>query len=245
MWLMWWSSRPSDSDALIASHRGWTAIGFAVIIGIIVVETGLPVRARAADNGRDIALNGNGRGAHACSSCHGTEGEGRPQAGYPRLAALSSNYIERQLKDFADKSRDNDLMHPIAKSLSPSEIQTVAGYYASLTAPKAEEPKPLNDGDIALGKALADNGNWSSGLPACGQCHGPSGQGVGKSFPRLAGQGYSYLLNQLKAWKSGNRSNDPLNLMTGVVSKLDDKQINAVAAYFASLPTTPQPGGKP
>ncbi|WP_424753159.1 c-type cytochrome, partial [Klebsiella pneumoniae] len=81
--------------------------------------------------------------------------------------------------------------------------------------------------------------------PACGQCHGPSGQGVGKSFPRLAGQGYSYLLNQLKAWKSGNRSNDPLNLMTGVVSKLDDKQMNAVAAYFASLPTTPQPGGKP
>jgi cytochrome c553 len=49
----------------------------------------------------------------------------------------------------------------------------------------------------------------------------------------------------LKAWKEGKRSNDPLNLMTGVVSRLSDKEIEAVAAYFASLPASPQQGAKP
>jgi cytochrome c553 len=92
---------------------------------------------------------------------------------------------------------------------------------------------------------VANEGHWSGGLPACRQCHGPSGQGVGKSFPRLSGQGYAYLLNQLMAWKEGKRSNDPLNLMTGVVSKLSEKEIEAVAAYFASLPAPPQQVAKP
>jgi cytochrome c553 len=55
----------------------------------------------------------------------------------------------------------------------------------------------------------------------------------------------TFSINQLKAWKEGKRSNDPLNLMTGVVSRLSDKEIEAVAAYFASLPASPQQGAKP
>jgi cytochrome c553 len=48
----------------------------------------------------------------------------------------------------------------------------------------------------------------------------------------------------LKAWKDGKRSNDPLHLMTGISSRLNDDQIAAVAAYCASLPATPR-GSKP
>ncbi len=82
------------------------------------------------------------------------------------------------------------------------------------------------------------------------QCHGAAGQGVGKTFPRLAGQSAEYIMGQLKAWKDGKRTDDPLHLMTGIASKLDDDQVVAVAAYYASLPvlaaapTTPQ-GSKP
>jgi cytochrome c553 len=224
----------SGSVAAIWQLLRMTSIFSIGLITVLVVSNSLP--AKAAD-GKDLALNGNGKGAHACSACHGMEGEGRPDAGYPRLAGLSA--------DFANNSRENELMAPIAKSLSPAERKAVAAYYASVSSAQADEPRPLNQVHVTRGAVLANEGHWSDGLPACRQCHGPSGQGVGKSFPRLSGQGYSYLLNQLKAWKEGKRSNDPLNLMTGVVSKLSDKEIEAVAAYFASLPASPQQGAKP
>lgn len=232
----------SGSVAAIWQLLRMTSIFSIGLITVLVVSNSLP--ARTAD-GKDLTLNGNGKGAHACSACHGMEGEGRPDAGYPRLAGLSADYLLRQLNDFANNSRENELMAPIAKSLSPAERKAVAAYYASVSSAQAEEPKQLNQLDLPRGAVVANEGNWSGGLPACRQCHGPSGQGVGESFPRLSGQGYSYLLNQLKAWKEGKRGNDPLNLMTGVVSKLSDKEIEAVAAYFASLPASPQQGAKP
>jgi cytochrome c553 len=219
-----------------------TSIFSIGLIAVLVLSNSLP--AGAAD-GKDLTLNGNGNGAHACSACHGAQGEGRPEAGYPRLAGLSADYLLRQLNDFANNSRENVLMAPIAKSLSPEERKAVAAYYASVSSAEAEEPKQFNQINVARGAVVANEGHWSGGLPACRQCHGPSGQGVGKSFPRLSGQGYAYLLNQLMAWKEGKRSNDPLNLMTGVVSKLSEKEIEAVAAYFASLPAPPQQVAKP
>ena len=41
---------------------------------------------------------------------------------------------------------------------------------------------------VAIGRSLADRGDWSQALPGCGACHGAAGQGVGKTFPKLAGQ---------------------------------------------------------
>ena len=97
----------------------------------------------------------------------------------------------------------------------------------------------MDDKTLAAGALLAQRGDWSKGLPACGQCHGPSGQGVGPSFPKLAGQSMQYIATQLQAWKAGQRVNDPLHLMTGVASKLDEQQITAVAAYYAHLKVEP------
>lgn len=194
-----------------------------------------PDVARAID-GRDIAANGNGKGAPACAACHGDQGEGRPDAAYPRLAGLDARYLLRQLNDFAEDKRQSDTMHPIAKALAPGEREAVASYFANLMAPKASQPRKPDQKLTDRGMAIATRGDWPRGLPACAQCHGPNGQGVGASFPKLAGQSAEYITKELKAWKEGKRSNDPLNLMTGVATKLDDQQIEAVAAYYASLP---------
>ena len=104
------------------------------------------------------------------------------------------------------------------------------------SSPKAPHPRKADDEAIVAGEAIATRGDWSRGLPACAQCHGPAGQGVGASFPRLTGQSAEYISKELRAWKEGKRTNDPLNLMTGVASKLDEQQIAAVAAYYSSLP---------
>jgi cytochrome c553 len=216
-----------------------------------MVLLSMPIHARTAfaAGGREIAANGNGNNAPACSVCHGAQGAGQPDAGYPRLAGLDSEYLLEQLNAFADGSRDNETMAPVAKALSPDERQSVAKFYAGLVAPKMEEPQKADDKTIAAGAALAGRGDWSKGLPGCGQCHGAAGQGVGKTFPGLAGQSAEYIVSQLKAWKDGKRTNDPLHLMTGISSRLSDDQIAAVAAYYASLPvaaaaSAPQ-GSKP
>jgi thiosulfate dehydrogenase len=84
---------------------------------------------------------------------------------------------------------------------------------------------------------LARYGDMSKrGLPGCYQCHGPDGSGVGKSFPPLVGQPYSYVLAQLNAWKSGTRSGDPLGLMKAVALHLTDAETESVSAYLASQP---------
>jgi cytochrome c553 len=203
-----------------------------------VLLLSLPVHvttAQAAD-GREIAANGNGRDAPACSACHGAQGEGQPDVAYPRLAGHDSEYLIEQLNAFAEGSRDNETMAPAAKALTPDERQAIAKFYAGLTAPKKEGSQKADDKTIAAGAILAGRGDWSKGLPGCGQCHGAAGQGVGKTFPQLAGQSAEYIASQLKAWKDGKRTNDPLHLMTGIASKLSDDQVAAVAAYYASLP---------
>jgi cytochrome c553 len=207
----------------------------------------MPIRAVTADaaDGRDIAANGNGRGAPACSTCHGAQGEGRPDVAYPRLAGLDSDYLIAQLNAFAEGSRDNETMSPIAKALTLDQRQAVATFYAGSATSKIEEPQKADDKTVAAGAALASRGDWSKGLPGCGQCHGAAGHGVGKTFPRLAGQSAEYIMSQLKAWKDGKRTNDPLHLMTGIASKLTDDQVAAVAAYYASLPVAAVASAKP
>jgi cytochrome c553 len=149
------------------------------------------------------------------------------------------------LNAFAEGDRDNETMRPIAKALTSDQRQAVAAFYAGSTAPKIEQPKAPDSKTIASGLSVAERGDWSKGLPGCGQCHGPSGQGVGTTFPRLAGQSAEYLSNQLKAWKDGKRANDPLHLMTGISSKLSDDQVAAVSAYYASLPAEGLPAITP
>src|SRR3954471_4990825 len=105
-----------------------------VVPCLFLLLLSMPVHATTAQaaDGRDIAANGNGRDVPACSVCHGAQGEGQSGAAYPRLAGLDSEYLIAQLNAFAEGSRDNEAMSPIAKALSPDERQAVAKFYAAL-----------------------------------------------------------------------------------------------------------------
>lgn len=78
--------------------------------------------------------------------------------------------------------------------------------------------------DINAGKQTAEN--------VCAACHGANGISVKPAWPNLAGQKSKYLVNQLKAFKSGKRKNV---LMNAIAPQLSDSEIENVAAYFASL----------
>ncbi|MFL9862838.1 c-type cytochrome [Paraburkholderia fungorum] len=185
-------------------------------------------------SGKAIAMHGTAQGVAACISCHGAKGEGNAAAGFPRLAGISAAYLSAQLTAFADGSRQNPIMQPMAKLLSARERDAVAQYFAGLPPSpgrKASDNESVKPADV--GAWIATRGRWDAGLPACVQCHGPGGIGVGATFPPLAGQPASYIASQLNNWKSGTRPPGPMALMPAVASKLSSTDITAVAAYYS------------
>ena len=206
--------------------------------GLLIASLGLvhvPVR---AETGAQIAKSGNGAGAPACVTCHGQAGQGQGAAGFLRLAGLNAAYIASQLHSFQNGTRANPIMGPVAKLISAADVEALAAYYAALPAVDAAGDAAATGLAVAAGETLAKNGDWNIGLPACAQCHGANGQGVGAAFPQIAGQSAVYISNQLQAWKAGTRRNDPMGLMHGIALKLSAADVGAVAAYYAGLPSS-------
>lgn len=218
--------------------------GALVLLLLAVVSS-----ATAADmDGATIARQGNGRGAAPCATCHGTSGNGQDAAGFPRLAGLNATYLRRQLESYVGGTRDHAVMKPMAASLNENERQILADYYstlpfAALPGKPASIPFPESEQDDP-GAWLALRGRWEKQVPACVQCHGPRGIGVGEHFPPLAGQPAKYIADQLQAWQSGARKNDPLGLMKHIADALSNDDIQAVSAWFAAQ-SAPIEGANP
>lgn len=73
-----------------------------------------------------------GKGTAAiCEGCHGADGHAaNPE--WPNLAGQNIKYIENQLVAFKNGNRKNELMSPMAQSLSEDDIANVAAYFNSL-----------------------------------------------------------------------------------------------------------------
>ncbi len=89
-----------------------------------------------------------------------------------------------------------------------------------------------DDDAIKTGEKIAKEG--VTGVPACSSCHGQNGEGtVVAGFPALAGMDATYFAKQFKDMKGGTRAINPS--MKPAVDGLNEDQIKAVAAYYASL----------
>lgn len=83
------------------------------------------------------------------------------------------------------------------------------------------------EGDASAGKEK---------VTACAACHGTDGNSQNPEWPKLAGQGAKYLNFQLSLFKSGARQNA---LMSPQAANLSEQDMHDIAAYYASLPTSP------
>lgn len=172
-----------------------------------------------------------------CAACHGTDGNS-PSPANPSLAGLPAEYITAQLAHFKSGVRANPVMLGMSAALSPSDMAALGAYYAQ------QKPKGLTARDpemVKIGQSLYRGGDAAHGIPACSACHGPSGAGVPKSYPRLAGQHGEYTYAQLKAFKAGERGADKEGkdvngrIMAAIAAKLSDTQMKALAEYTAGL----------
>jgi cytochrome c553 len=172
-----------------------------------------------------------------CVACHGADGNSAVPSN-PNLAGQGAEYISRQLANFKAGVRVNPVMQGMAASLSPEDMVAL-GLYFSQQKPKggtAKDPKLA-----AAGQTLFRAGDAATGLPACAACHSPSGVGIPKNFPRLAGQYSDYTYAQLKAFKAGERGADPSGkdndgrIMASVAALMTDTQMKALADYASGL----------
>ena len=185
------------------------------------------------DRGAAIAHHGTASGVPACEECHSVIGQQVGEDVSPALAGQSPYYLAKQLKDFATGQRQNPVMTPIAEALSSGERSDVAAFYASRTPPAL----PLPTGSEPLpwqGRILARAGDREKAIQACNNCHGPDGAGEWPAIPYLAGQSPAYLALELRKWRTGLRRNDGGQQMAVIAGRLDDADIDAVAAYFAA-----------
>jgi cytochrome c553 len=83
--------------------------------------------------------------------------------------------------------------------------------------------------DVQAGRAKAK---------MCAVCHGEFGVSILPDAPNLAGQPEIYLAEQLKAYRSGKRSNEIMNILA---KPLTDAEITDLAAWFASIAIEAKP----
>ncbi|MFV0679575.1 c-type cytochrome [Ottowia sp.] len=161
--------------------------------------------------------------AAVCANCHGDNGIS-PYPHIPNLAGQNPRYLLTQMNHFASGQRRNEFMEGMIRALKPRERESLARFYAEQTVPPRSPASPAL---LAQGKDYYEK--------VCFRCHGADGRGT-EDYARLAGQQTGYVQRTLTRYR------DPANmvrknpLMIEATAQLTDAQIQALAAYVASMP---------
>lgn len=195
---------------------------YALILTVFMVTSHASI---AAD------LDAGKQKAQLCAACHGPDGNSVNPA-WPNLAGQHPEYLIKQLKDFKSGARKNAQMAPMAAPLSDADMDSIAAWFHSNQTKTGVASPDL----LEAGQTVYRHGNAKTGVPACMACHGPDGTGnPAAAYPALSGQHAVYTTAQLKAFRSGERSNDPNKIMRIVAGNMTDAEIEAVANYIQGL----------
>jgi cytochrome c553 len=209
-------------------HFGWPVV---VIVGVLAASSVLAQAPAKSDPAKAKKIV-----TQLCAACHAADGNSTEPTN-PVLAGQHADYTLKQLMNYKPQGgkpaeRPNAVMAGNVANLSVEDMRNLAAYF------EIQKPKPRaahNPDLVKLGQALYRGGSLSKGLAACASCHGATGAGVPAMYPRLAGQHPEYISAQLKAFRAGERANDPNRMMRAVAEKLLDREIAAVADYIAGL----------
>ena len=87
----------------------------------------------------------------------------------------------------------------------------------------AAQDRAEAQGDVKAGRQKAE---------VCAVCHGLDGLAKIAEAPNLAGQTESYLVEQVTAFKTGERQNE---MMSVVVQNLSPRDMEDLAAYYSAI----------
>mgnify|MGYP006156369355 CR=1 FL=1 len=177
------------------------------------------------------AASGQGKVA-ICSACHGADGNSILGM-YPSLAGQNERYLVKQMRELKSGIRPAPMMTGMMNTLGDQDIEDVAAFYASQASKVGGAKADL----VPLGEQIYRAGIARKKITACTACHSPTGNGNSAAgFPTLAGQWPEYTAVQLKAFRTGERSNDgDARMMRDVAMDLSDPEIEALASYIHGL----------
>ena len=87
--------------------------------------------------------------------------------------------------------------------------------------------EPAWAGDAAAGRARAST--------ACQACHGEDGKAIVVGAAHLSGQQKEYLVEQLRAFRSGSRRHEQMSI---IAKSLTDADIENVSEWYSSIKVT-------
>ncbi len=109
-----------------------------------------------------------------------------------------------------------------------------ASVFAQTPSPQERLNAIAND-PVALRQAV-DAGKQLTAF--CANCHGENGVSTIPDVPNLAGQNPAYLLEQIRKFGSGERTNQ---FMQGLIKVLKEEERLQTAHFYASQPSPPSP----
>ena len=187
----------------------------------------LPAFAQAA--AKPDLVKGEASYAAVCAACHGADGNSMIP-NQPSLAQQHPEYLAKQLMEFKSGKRVDPVMSGMAAVLTDEDVVNVSAWLAKQ---KAAENTAKDKDLAALGERIYRGGLQDRQIAACAGCHSPNGVGIPAQYPRLSGQHADYTVAQLVNFRDGKRTNS--TQMTGVASKMTDREIKAVSDYIAGL----------
>jgi cytochrome c553 len=181
----------------------------STIFGTLVIVAALSAPAGAAE-----AIEAK---LQVCTSCHGENGQ-PIDATIPIIWGQTEYFLVKQLHDYKSGDRENTVMASFAKRLTQAELRPAAAYLSKKTWPARTVP--------AAAVSPPD------GIAVCQICHQPGFAGA-LPAPRLAGQSYEYLVEAMRSFAEGDRTNNAD--MVKIMQELSPAQREAIARYISSL----------
>jgi cytochrome c553 len=194
-----------------------------MVFGALAVLAALAAPARAAQDIPDpTAQREFGAKLGVCNVCHGANGV--PKSGnIPVIWGQQENYLVKQLHDFRTGDRNVEVMKWMSETLTDAEQTPTAVNFAkqkwpARSAAAAAPPAPR-------------------GIAVCQSCHAANFLGAvqaeGVATPRLAGQSYDYLVESMRRFADGERTNNAD--MMQIMKAISPADREAMARYLSSL----------
>lgn len=182
----------------------------------------------AAIHARPSSMHGEALFNDTCIACHGPDGGGQADGSVPAIAGQPSRVIVRQVVDFRHGRRwDLRMEHSTGRHrlVDAQDIADVADYVSRL--PSTQTSNTGSGQSLAAGQLLYTR--------SCATCHGDSGSAdASREIPRLAGQHYRYLLEQMQDAIAGQRPAFPPEHVL-LLQRLAPDDLVAVADYLSRL----------
>jgi cytochrome c553 len=195
---------------------------FSTVVWALVVLAALTAPADTAEQtSYGIAPTGGreyGAKLLVCAICHGEKGVPKNPT-IPVIWGQQENYVLKQLHDFESGDRAFEAMAWMASTLSQEERGSAAAYFAKKSWPA----RPAAAAAPAAPPAM---------VAVCQVCHQQNFVG-GVAAPRLAGQSYEYLLESMRRFADGERTNSVD--MTTIMKAVSPAERDAMARFISGF----------